>query len=129
MPDAIMPKHIVKMKNKLFKLFKILVSVVLVAKFTSLIFHFDERTNDLLNAVMFSLIGVAYLVVGFAWNSLWAKIVIITCGLFLIAMNFFNGHELLYIPGIVCILLPVFIARLDRQNSVETNPSKADEIV
>ncbi len=70
---------------------------------------------------MFSLIGVAYVVVGFAWNNKFTKIIFITCGLFLIAMNFIEKNTILTIIGIICMLTPMLIGRFYKEKKVEVN--------
>ncbi len=109
------------MKNAIFIVFKTLIALVLVGKVLNWFLDFSYGTNQLLNAAMFSLIGIAYLVVGFAWDSKLTKVVFITCGLFLIAMNFFEKNTILTIVGIICILTPMLIGRFYKEKEVELN--------
>ena len=99
------------MKNILFTLFKILIAIVLVGKFLNWFLDFNDLTNQLLNSTMFSLIGIAYIVMGNKWQHRFKKAILITCGVYLIGMNFFNKHTALDIIGIICILVPMLIAR------------------
>lgn len=92
------------MKNTFFTLFKILIAVVLFGKVLNWLLHFSDETNQILNTIMFSLIGISYLVYGFVWENKWLKTVVIACGVFLIVMNFFERNLVLDIIGIVCIL-------------------------
>lgn len=99
------------MKQKLFVAFKSLIVLVLLGKVLNWILHFEESINNMLNIAMFSLIGIAYLVMAFSWNHYIQKWLIMACGICLILMNFFGRNDLLNAAGIVCILVPMLIAR------------------
>ncbi|MBY0478982.1 MAG: hypothetical protein K2Q24_15145 [Chitinophagaceae bacterium] len=104
------------MKNILFTLFKILIAFVLVGKFLNWFLDFNDRTNQMLNSTMFTLIGITYIVMGNTWQHPFKKMTIITCGVYLIGMNFFNKHTALDIIGIICILVPMLIARFYKED-------------
>jgi hypothetical protein len=99
------------MKTKLFLLFRIAIFLILGLKVLNLFLHFGDRTNQLINVSMFSLIGISYAVVGFNWEPFWQRVVFIACGLYLLAMAYFSGNVYLNLVGILCILTPVLIAR------------------
>lgn len=105
------------MKNKLFILFRILLIVVLVGKILNWFLKFDPGTNQILNRAMFCLIGIAYLVMGYVWDKKILKVLITACGIFLIVMNFVPGRTWLSILGIVCILVPMIIARFQKKEN------------
>ncbi len=105
------------MKNNLFTIFRISILLVLIAKILNWFFDFNDETNRMLNMTMFSLIGIAYLVMGYVWDTKLTKIVITICGLFLIGMNFLESSTLLHLFGIVCILTPMLIARFSKENN------------
>ena len=107
------------MKNRLFTIFRISISLVLFAKVLNWILHFSDETNSLLNMAMFTLIGIAYLVMGNVWDTMLARIIITTCGLFLIAMNFVESSIWFNIFRIVCILTPMLIARFSKETQAE----------
>lgn len=73
--------------------------------------NYSDETNQILNAGMFTLIGIAYLVGGFVWNKIPINIIFIVCGIYLISMNFIDNFGVKSIIGIVCILTPMLIAR------------------
>lgn len=113
------------MKNVLLTVFKISILLVLAGKILNWLLNFSDATNQLLNIVMFSIIGISYTVMGFYWHHKLTKIVITTCGLFLIAMNFFPGSTLLQIVGIVCILTPMLIARFHKEEKLAIKSTKS----
>jgi hypothetical protein len=74
-----------------------------------LILNFSLEINQILNVAMFSLIGISYLVAGYIWNNKLYKVIVITCGLYLIIMNFFKSMVVLDVLTIVCILIPLLL--------------------
>lgn len=106
------------MKNALFKIFRISIGIVLFGKISNWVFNFGDQINQILNASMFCLIGIAYIIVGFIWDNKFIKTIILTCGLFLLVMNFFaKGNIALDIFGVLCILTPMLIARFYKEVS------------
>ncbi len=103
------------MKNKLFILFRILLIVVLVGKILNWFLKFDTGTNQILNTAMFCLIGIAYIVMGFVWDKKSVQVLMVFCGIFLIVMNFVPGRTWISIVGILCILVPMIIARFQKK--------------
>lgn len=99
------------MKNAVYMTFTVLIFLVLTGKVLNWFLNFSDDTNRILNMAMFTLIGVAYIVMGYIWDGRFLKIVIATCGVYLIAMNFFSKNIALEIIGIVCILSPMLIVR------------------
>lgn len=114
------------MKNTIFNLFRILIAIVLIAKILNWFLHFDQQTNRILNMTMFSLIGIAYIVMGNVWDKLFTRIIITGCGVFLLVMNFFNDSTVVNLLGIACILTPMLIARFHKNKNSEsdTQPTK-----
>jgi len=111
------------MKNMLFKLFKVLIWIVLAGKVLNWFLHFDDQVNHLLNTAMFCLIGLAYLVVGYSWDNKLTSIVMVTCGLFLLVRNFLPQHIAIDILGIVSIVTPLLIARFSNKKGEPTKIS------
>lgn len=103
------------MKKYLFTLFKILVIAVLIAKISNWFFNYSDKTNKLINTYMFCLIGFAYLVGSTAWQVTLNKLIFLICGLYLIVMNFLPQHTALTIVGIICILVPMLIAKFSKE--------------
>jgi hypothetical protein len=107
------------MKRILFLLYRILIALVLIGKAANWVLHFSHETNRLLNMAMFSLIGIAFIVQGYVWHNKFTKTIITLCGLFLIAVNFFDENMILDIIGIICILTPILIARFYKEQPDE----------
>lgn len=114
------------MKNTLFTAFRNLIVLVLIGKVLNWFLDFSAVTNQILNITMFTLIGIAYIVMGYVWDNKFKKIVITTCGVLLIAINFFDNTVALDIIGIVCILIPMLIARFYKGEDGQMDVSKID---
>jgi hypothetical protein len=104
------------MKNALFTTFKVFIFIILFGKVLDWILNFSDETNDILNTAMFTLIGIAFLVMGYIWHNTFLRILITLCGVYLIVMNFFN-NALSDLTGIVCLLIPMFIARAYKEEN------------
>ncbi len=109
------------MKKIAFTIFRIAVAIILIGKILNWFLHFGDQTNQILNILMFGLIGIAYTIAGFLWDKklTLTKTIIICCGLFLIIMNFITEHTILTVIGIICILTPMLIARFTKDESNE----------
>jgi len=112
------------MKNIAFLFFRFLVVIVLLAKVSNWFFNFDDQTNQIINSAMFSIIGIAYMVIGFYWDGKRVKAIFLCCGAFLIAMNFFKLSDFIGIAGIICILTPMLIARFSPIEESDEIPVK-----
>jgi hypothetical protein len=99
-----------------------LAGAILVGKLLNAIWFHNSSFNDILNILMFSAIGVVYVIVGFAWNTQWIKIAFWACGAYLVLMNFMIDFKLKSIIGIISILVPMLIARF----SSETSSAKSE---
>lgn len=117
-----------RLKTSLFKVFQILLGVVLLGKVLHFIVHLPDPTNRVLNATMFSLIGIAYAVMAWVWKPLFTKLVIVTCALFLVGMNFFSANTTMDIIAIVCLLIPMLIARFNKSVNDKANNSDTQEM-
>ena len=104
------------MKKTIFTTFQILIGLVLLAKISNWFLEYSDETNQLINTAMFSLIGIAYIVVGFLWDKKWSKLIFIVCGLYLLGMYFLNDSSIKSIISIVCLITPLLIARFTSQN-------------
>ena len=107
------------MKKTLHKIFLILIGIVLIGKISNWFLNYNDFTNQFLNAGMFTLIGIAYLVRGLIWDKKLINAIFLTCGIYLIVMNFIPDSIWNSIIGIVCLLTPMIIARF--------SPDKTDE--
>lgn len=102
-----------KFKNNLLLVFKVLLILVLIAKISNWFLSYPPEINKGINTAMFTLIGIAYIVMGIIWDGKLVKAFILFCGLFLIIMNFFSG-DFVNILGIACLLTPMLIARFSK---------------
>lgn len=116
---TISKQNAIEMKKILHKIFLILIGIVLIGKISNWFLNYSDETNQILNAGMFTLIGIAYLVGGFVWNKKLINIIFLVCGIYLIAMNFIGDFGLKSIIGIVCILTPMLIARFSTDETDE----------
>ncbi|WP_152487265.1 hypothetical protein [Winogradskyella psychrotolerans] len=107
------------MKKTLFTIFRVLIGIVLIGKISNWFLNYSDETNQILNAGMFTLIGIAYLVGGFIWDKKMTNVIFLICGIYLIAMNFIGNFGLKSIIGIVCILTPMLIARFSPDETHE----------
>jgi uncharacterized membrane protein (Fun14 family) len=109
------------MKKALYTVFSILIFLVLTGKALSWFLDLGDGTDRLLNVLMFTLIGIAYIVMGYAWDHKFLKIAITICGVFLIAMNFLRNNVALDVISIACILIPLLIARFYKAKNAGIN--------
>jgi len=104
--------------------FTSLIAVVLIAKMLNWFLNFSDETNFIINSLMFSLIGLAYIVYGIIWDKKIIKLIFLISGLYLIVMNFISKNMILTILGIICILTPILIIRFLPKKFHPTEPGK-----
>jgi hypothetical protein len=104
------------MKRSFFTIFRILLAIVLTGKILNWFLNFSDETNQVLNIAMFSLIGIAYMIIGFAWDNKLVKFIIVGCGAFLLVQNFLFPGLILNIVSIFCIITPLLIARFNKES-------------
>lgn len=97
---------------------------MLLGKILNWFLNFSYELNQVLNNSMFRLIGIAYLVMGFTRNNKFVKIVILLCGVFSIAMNFFSENIPLEIVGIFSLLSPILITPFYKEKNNMLNVTK-----
>ena len=109
-------------KNNTFKIYSILIGIILVGKISNWFLNYSDETNKILNTAMFCLIGVAYLAFSWAFDKLLLKIIFAICGIYLILMNFIPNFSWNSIIGIICILTPMIIGKfLPEEDDDEEN--------
>lgn len=106
------------MKKLFVKIYLISILVILLAKILNWFLKFPDHVNTVLNTTLFCLIGFAYIVRGWASDANWEKMVIISCGAYLIAMNFFASNLYVSIAGIICLIVPMIIGGYYKKQSV-----------
>jgi hypothetical protein len=99
------------MKKVVFTIFQIAIAIILIGKIANWFLDFSDETKRILNMVMFTLIGIAYIVFGYVFDSRLTKTIFIACGAYLILMNYIPSHVIFTILVTICILTPVLIAR------------------
>lgn len=113
------------MKKIAFTIFRILIGIILIGKISNWFMNYSDETNKILNALMFTLIGIFYLIGGFIWNKKSTNIIFLICGLYLIAMNFISDFGISKsILGIVCILIPMLIVRFLPEKADKKEPTE-----
>jgi hypothetical protein len=113
------------MKNLAFTVFRILLGIILFGKILNWILNFNDQVNMILNTAMFCLIGIAYIVVATAWDNRFIRTIFLTCGVFLIIMNFLGQNAILNILGITSILVPMLIGRFYKEKTESSDALKA----
>lgn len=126
---TISKQNAIEMKKILNIIFLILIGIVLIGKISNWFLNYSDETNQILNAGMFTLIGIAYLVGGFVWDKKLINIIFMVCGIYLIAMNFISDFGLKSIIGIVCILTPMLIARFSPEETDKNELAKNKKIL
>lgn len=72
---------------------------------------FGEQVNELVRTGMFCLIGLAYLTFAWAHDQRIVKLALLSCGVYVIMMNFLPPSEWKSIIGIIAILTPMILGR------------------
>ncbi len=103
------------MKKYSFKLFKTIALLIFGAKFSNCIFNYSDTTNYIIDTLMFSFIGICYLIFGYSLEFKLNKIILILSGLYLIAWNFLPESNYLSAVGILAIVLPMLIGKFSKE--------------
>lgn len=110
------------LKKRLTNAFFIIAAALFIAIMLDWVLDFGEQTTNILRAIMFSFIGLGYSGIGITRKKNWVKLVLIACGLYLIAMNFIPKSTMLTIIGIFSILALMLIIRFYRKKiTLKTN--------
>ena len=86
---------------------------VIIAKISNWVFSYSETTNEIINTIMFCLIGVGYIYWAITQTHRLYQILVLLCGMFVILMNFIEKSSYLTIIGIVCLIIPMVLFRLE----------------
>lgn len=108
-------KHYSILKNKILKALSALAVLTLFVQISTWFYDYDNETKHLINAVMFAIIGVSYLIFGFSLSEKITKLTLIACGLFLIVMNFIPKNTFVEVIGIICLIIPMLIGRFSKE--------------
>lgn len=107
------------MKKNAFSLLRVLVAIILLAKILGWFLNYNEKTNTIINSLMFIVIGIYYLIFGVALTELKLKITLIISGIFLICMNFLPNSIVLSIIGIACIIIPILLVKYSKEFKIK----------
>lgn len=108
------------MKKQFNKIYIILLGIIIVGKLSNWFLNYSDKTNDLLNTVLFTLIGVGFVIESFTLYKKEFKLIFLICGIYLIAMNFIDNFQLKSLIGIVCTLLPILIKKFSSKFTSKT---------
>ena len=114
-------KKLHKMMKNLLRILTSLALIIFIANASSFIFSYNDSINDILNILMFSVIGLYYIIMSLSLVNNLYKFGILLCGVFLIIMNFLPENNFLLIIAVLSILLPMLIIRFSRNNIYKNN--------
>jgi hypothetical protein len=103
------------MKKNALSVLGILVAIILLAKISGWFLNYSEKTNIIINSLMFIVIGIYYLIFGIALTELKLKITLIISGIFLICMSFLPNNIVLSIIGMACMIIPMLLAKYSKE--------------
>lgn len=99
------------MKKILFKIVLGLIVLTLLAVVFSRVFNYSDEVKQMINTVMFSLVGVGYLLISSNMKKEINKSVFVVCGAYLIIMNFIELNTMFKVIGMLSIALPLLVSK------------------
>lgn len=99
-------------KKHIIQIYRVVLFLVLAAIVLGYIFDFGDEIDALIRTIMFCLIGIAYLTFAWAFDKLALKLTFLSCGVYVIIMNFLPDFEIKSIIGIICIVIPFILIRI-----------------
>ncbi len=103
------------MKIFILRLLPIFALLILFAKISNWIFKFSDYANNIINTLMFTIIGISYLIYGFSLKSKLTKIILFISGIYLIIWNYYPENNLLTFLGILAIIIPILIGKFSKE--------------
>lgn len=103
------------MKKNVIFILGIFAIIIFLAKISGWFIHYSEKTINIINSLMFTVIGIYYLIFGIVLTELKLKITLIISGIFLICMNFLPNNIFLNIIGIAFIVIPMILAKYSKE--------------
>lgn len=100
------------MKSVIPVIIQVLIGIILIGKISNWFLNYSDEVNKILDAVMFTVLGIFYLSGGLIYKKLATKIIFLVSGLYLIVMNFVGDFGLKSVIGIICLLTPMILLRL-----------------
>jgi hypothetical protein len=98
-------------KKHIITIYRAALFLVLAAIVLGYFIDFGKEIDALIRTIMFCLIGIAYLTMAWAYDKPALKLTFLSCGIYLIIMNFLPDFEIKSIIGIICIVTPFIIVR------------------
>lgn len=111
------------MLKSVFTIFRILIIATLIAQISTWFIDYPMNVKEGINMTMFILIGIFYIGMGILWDGWIWKLIMIACGAFLIAIQFIAQNDVLTILGIICVIVPLVLARVTKINGEQTPPN------
>ncbi len=102
------------MKRILLKIFSILFLIVIAVKISNWFFNYGPLVNKIINTVMFSVIGIYYILLGISVEKKLVMSLFLVCGLYLVIMNFLPSNLTINIIGILCVMFPLLFERFSK---------------
>lgn len=102
------------MKKILLKIFPILFLIVVAVKISSWFFDYGVLGNKIINTVMFSVIGIYYILLGISVEKKLVMALFLVCGLYLVIMNFLPANLTINIIGIICVMVPLLFEKFSK---------------
>ena len=109
------------MKKIFLKIIPFFALIILSAKILNWFLNFSDTTNSIINSLMFTLIGISYLIFSFSLENKLNRIILTVCGLFLIIWNFLPEKNYLTIAGIFAIIIPMVIENFSKETKETRN--------
>ena len=103
------------MKNYIFPTLRIILIIVFTLIVISRFSDFGKEIERFLYGILFSVIGILYLIFGWAFSETKMKLSLILGGLFLIIMNFIPQNITIKIVVIICIVTPLILCRFSKE--------------
>ena len=98
-------------KKHIIQIYRVVLFLVLVAIVLGYFIDFGDEIDALIRTIMFCLIGIAYLTFAWAYDNPVLKLTFLSCGVYVIIMNFLPSFEIKTIIGIICIVIPFILLR------------------
>lgn len=99
-------------KKNIIQIYRATLFLVLIVLFSRHFTDFNEKFIDILWTIMFCLIGIFHLTMAWAFDKPALKLTFLSCGVYVIIMNFLPDFEIKLIIGIICIVTPFIILKI-----------------
>ena len=101
------------MKKILIPIITISFLITLLAIISSWFITYEPATKAVIYQALFCLLGTLYFINGLSAEENKHKIIFIICGIFIISIGFINRSLWINLLGVIAILTPIIIRRLN----------------